>query len=381
MIPFMWSAGSILGAAMGGYLARPADTWPSLFPKSSIFTRFPYLLPNFVAAVYIIIAILLGMAFLKETNIRRQPLLSAKLNVSDEQRPLLAGGRRDADDGEQQHKHEERRLSLASMPPLTVGTTVDIRRLSASTTTDSIRQHVVPADHQTAIDEAIEEDEEEPPPKNEYSRAMILLIAQLFLMSYHQMGFGSLTAVFLLDRPSDEAASRTAIDLRGGLGYTVRDVGQFMAMNGLVSLFIQLLILPSFIGRIGVWKSFVWMTVLCPLVYIFVPFLTTIPRPQLPIGVYAALIIQSFGLLIIYPCLLIALKNATPSMSMLGQVNGLAMVGCSGARTVAPPAGGFVYSKAGSAAAFWSVGAVSVIAAVLLLFMKPPPPDIKDEQD
>jgi hypothetical protein len=379
MIPFMWSAGSIFGAAMGGYLARPALTWPSVFPEGNVFSRFPYLLPNAVAAAYIVFAIALGMAFLKETNTRAHPRLSAQLNISDEQTPLLQPEQQTAPPGAQgQLKPKERRVSLASMPPLTAGSTIDIRRLSVSTTADSVKPAIRAEEHDTAIDDAIDDDEA--PPKHEYSRAMILLIVQLFLMSYHQMGFSSLTPVFLLDTPSDNAASESSPDLRGGLGYTIRDVGGFMSVNGFAALFIQGVVFAPFVGKVGVWKSVVWMTALSPLVYVVVPFLTAIPHPQAPIGIYAVLILQNFALIIIYPCLLITLKNATPSLSMLGQVNGLAMAGCSGARTVAPPVAGFVYSKAGSAAAWWSVGVVAILAGVLLCFMKPPP-QAPDEEE
>ena len=376
MIPFMWSAGSIFGAALGGYLARPADTWPSRFPKHSIFTKYPYLLPNFIAAAFIVFAILVSMAFLKETNIHSKPLLRAQLDVSDERTPLVRVVT--PEEGEEQHKFKERRSSMTGMPGLTAGTTIDIRRLSTSTSADSIKPRISPGDHQIAIEEAVDGKDEAP--KNEYSRAMILLIVQLFLMSYHQMGFSSLIPVFLLDGPSGNASSEAGLDLHGGLGLTVRNVGQFMAGLGAAAMLIQIVVLPPFIAKIGVWRSFVWMTILCPIVYVFVPFLTAVPRLQLPIGIYAAMILQTFTLLIIYPCLLISLKNATPSMSMLGQVNGLAMAGCSGARTVSPPAAGLVYSKAGSAAAFWSVGAAAVMAVVLILFMKPPPPPDNDEE-
>ncbi|KAI9871687.1 MAG: hypothetical protein M1823_008373, partial [Watsoniomyces obsoletus] len=74
---------------MGGYLARPADTWPRLFPEGSIFTRFPYLLPNVVAAAFIVFAILLGMAFLKETNAHARSPLFAQLNLPDERTRLV----------------------------------------------------------------------------------------------------------------------------------------------------------------------------------------------------------------------------------------------------------------------------------------------------
>ncbi|KAB2627263.1 protein ZINC INDUCED FACILITATOR-LIKE 1-like [Pyrus ussuriensis x Pyrus communis] len=40
-----WGIGLIIGPALGGFLAQPADKYPSIFSKSSIFGRFPYFLP------------------------------------------------------------------------------------------------------------------------------------------------------------------------------------------------------------------------------------------------------------------------------------------------------------------------------------------------
>jgi MFS family permease len=363
MIPFMWTVGTIFGAAMGGFLARPGNTWPDLFPKGSLFDRFPYLLPNFVAAAYIVFAILLGAAFLKETHVRSQPKLSAQYNVSDEQAPLLQSNvDPEESQPEMRYRSRERRQSVMTMPPVTTGATVDLRRMSTLDTK--------PISDQTH--QRLEEpSEEESLPKHGYSRAMVFMIAQLFLMSYHQMGFSALLPIFMLDGP-EGAASKHSLDLRGGLGYSTKDVGTFLAVNGFVAMAIQIFILPPFINKLGVWRAFVSQTVLAPVIFVIVPFLTALSKSMLPVGVYAVMFTQAFTVLVIYPCLLIALKNATPSMSMLGQVNGLAMTMCSGARTIAPPLAGVFYSRGGSAAGWWSVGVVAIGAIVVLLFMKQP---------
>ncbi|KAJ8751473.1 hypothetical protein K2173_016689 [Erythroxylum novogranatense] len=44
--------GLIIGPAIGGYFAQPADKYPSVFTESSIFGRFPYFLPCLVISVY-----------------------------------------------------------------------------------------------------------------------------------------------------------------------------------------------------------------------------------------------------------------------------------------------------------------------------------------
>ncbi|XP_019186375.1 PREDICTED: protein ZINC INDUCED FACILITATOR 1-like isoform X1 [Ipomoea nil] len=40
-----WGIGLIIGPAIGGFLAQPAEKYPSLFSADSLFGRFPYLLP------------------------------------------------------------------------------------------------------------------------------------------------------------------------------------------------------------------------------------------------------------------------------------------------------------------------------------------------
>jgi MFS family permease len=44
--------GLILGPAIGGYLAQPAEKYPNIFSQSSVFGRFPYFLPSLVISVY-----------------------------------------------------------------------------------------------------------------------------------------------------------------------------------------------------------------------------------------------------------------------------------------------------------------------------------------
>jgi predicted MFS family arabinose efflux permease len=91
-------------------------------------------------------------------------------------------------------------------------------------------------------------------------------------------------------------------------------------------------------------------------------------------GVYIVLALQSFTTIIVYPSLLILLKNATESPLVLGKVNGLAMSGCSVARTIAPPLGGILYSALGSAGAWWGCAVVST-AAIVELYFAPRPKD------
>ncbi|XP_010547293.1 PREDICTED: protein ZINC INDUCED FACILITATOR 1-like [Tarenaya hassleriana] len=61
-----WGIGLIIGPALGGFLAQPADKYPSIFSKESIFGRFPYALPCFTISVFALLVTIV-CCFIPET--------------------------------------------------------------------------------------------------------------------------------------------------------------------------------------------------------------------------------------------------------------------------------------------------------------------------
>ncbi|XP_028782356.1 protein ZINC INDUCED FACILITATOR 1 isoform X2 [Neltuma alba] len=70
-----WGIGLVIGPALGGYLAQPAEKYPHIFPKGSLFDRFPYFLPCLIISAFAL-AILVACLWLPETL--------HKHNVNDE---------------------------------------------------------------------------------------------------------------------------------------------------------------------------------------------------------------------------------------------------------------------------------------------------------
>ena len=62
------SSRSVLGPALGGALAQPCISYPSLFVRGTLFDRFPFLLPNLVCATILAFGVLIGLLFLEETH-------------------------------------------------------------------------------------------------------------------------------------------------------------------------------------------------------------------------------------------------------------------------------------------------------------------------
>ncbi|XP_021749123.1 protein ZINC INDUCED FACILITATOR-LIKE 1-like isoform X2 [Chenopodium quinoa] len=52
MMTSSWGIGLVIGPAIGGYLAQPADKFPSVFSQESIFGRFPYFLVSLVISIF-----------------------------------------------------------------------------------------------------------------------------------------------------------------------------------------------------------------------------------------------------------------------------------------------------------------------------------------
>ncbi|KAG7559570.1 Major facilitator superfamily domain [Arabidopsis thaliana x Arabidopsis arenosa] len=74
--------GLILGPAIGGYLAQPAEKYPSIFSQSSVFGRFPYFLPSLVISVYAT-GVLIACWWLPETLHTRCRIAQGRLNPTE----------------------------------------------------------------------------------------------------------------------------------------------------------------------------------------------------------------------------------------------------------------------------------------------------------
>lgn len=234
--PFVWTLGGIIGSAMGGFLAQPAQFYPSLFPADGIFGRYPYLLPNLVSVVVILLAILQGIFFLEETNPRKKREIvehAVEDDAVDERTPLHQPPRR----GKTAPSHQpERPRFMEESLPVPVEQNFDLRRTSFGT----VHSIKLPT-------ESITELQAETFTGRAFNYTVIMITIALLLVSYHQMAFCTLLPTHLLDRP---AAPHGHLDFWGGLGFTVHDVGMYLAVNGFLGLLIQGFIFPIFVDKV-----------------------------------------------------------------------------------------------------------------------------------
>ena len=343
-MPFVWSIGTIIGPAIGGTLARPAISIPSVFSPTGIFGHFPYLLPNLICAAILLISIFFGYFFLIETH----------------------------PDMQQWSTQEELDHTTAETPLMTAGATadygIDLRGDTYGTfnTVDihESKEWMVNADG-SARPPSISSKET---PKY-LTRKVAMIVVALGIFTYHSMTYDHLLPIFLQDdRISTSNVPRSPFNIPGGLGLSTQSVGIIMSFNGIIALFIQAILFPLFASWLGVWKTFVMVTILHPIAYFIVPYLAFLPANSLYPGIYICLAIRNFFSILAYPVLLILLKEAAPSPSVLGKVNGLAASAGAACRTIAPPIAGYLYgvgTKIGFTGLAWWVSSVVAVAGAL----------------
>lgn len=383
---------------MGGFLAQPARLYPNTFDKDGLFGRYPYLLPNLVAAIGILLAILQGMIFLEETLVREEKPEEDN-SIADHHDHLDTISETPANETSRllppppnhQHLGREPRGSTAGSTrhrPSIASFTRD--RLASISVSDSIRQirkrasfmeegMPMPFDQRFDIRRSsfgtmhsikIQQDVlpirggPAPKPRRTFNQTVVMVILAMSIFAFHQMAFISILPVYVLDPKTTKG-----LDLQGGLGLDIPDVGAFLTVNGFITLFVQGFIFPIFVEWAGVWNSFIWMIILFPITYVIIPFISAFPHAFEAPGIYLVLFLEAFFGIIVFPCALILMKNAIPSPLVLGRVNGLAMSACCLARTISCPLIGLIYSIGGSAAAWFSLAVIAVIGIIQLIWV------------
>ncbi|CAG8376275.1 unnamed protein product [Penicillium salamii] len=346
IMPFVWSIGSIIGPAIGGLLAKPAESNPSLFPVEGLFGKFPYLLPNLVCSVLLLFSIIGSWLFLQETHPDMQPSEAHSYFDHATEQPLLVTS------------------------GATANAAVDLRAESYGTFN---QVHLHHDEHWNVQADGSSPSWKTLPKPKAFTWRIIMLVLALTIFTYHSMTYDHLLPIFLQDKTG--TGSHTSIfDIPGGVGLSTRAVGFIMSTDGIIAIVIQSVIFPALAHYLGIWRLFVIVTILHPIAYFMVPFLAFLPNQFLYGGIYTCLITRNILSIIDYPVLLILIKQASPSDSVMGKINGLAASAGAVSRTLAPPIAGFLYStgsKVGcTGLAWWGSTLVALIGALQLWFIQ-----------
>ncbi|KAJ6160482.1 Major facilitator superfamily domain general substrate transporter [Penicillium chermesinum] len=370
IMPFVWCLGSIIGPAMGGALAQPCDNYPGLFQRNTLLDRFPFLLPNLVCILVLICGIVVGALFLEETHPekkhRRDPgrelghwIIShcwrSRVQLPDNPAPR----------NEKCYAYDDHDIS----PP-------EYESVESSP--------CLPPVSDVGSPNGDLEGQKSSPPKA-FTRQVIVTIVAYGILAYHSVSFDQLMPVFLSTPKSDDQAV-LPLKFTGGLGLPTKTIGFMLAVQGVYSMIAQLWLFPFVVKHFGTLRTFRFVLLAWPPLYLAVPYLILLPaKLQMP-AVYVALISKITFHVIAFPATAILLANSAPSSKVLGCINGAAASTASLSRAFGPTVTGLLHSKGlesgYSVLAWWACGLVCVIGAIESFWMEEPaePERFKTEQ-
>ncbi|KAL2022193.1 hypothetical protein VTK56DRAFT_6022 [Thermocarpiscus australiensis] len=367
LVTFIRSLGNLIGPVLGGLLADPSALYPSVFPQNSLWTNYPYLLPNLAVGLLQLLTFILTFLVLRETHpqmpkhpgtglsqilnqlfIRRGPANNATYAPLEED----SAGLEAQEDATEEHSLED----LQKEPR-------DGARSSSDSGSSAAKG-----------------------PAKEFSgRAFtfqaILQILAVSLLAFHKVAFETLMGTFLAlepaasDKPANGPTPRGVSfpHSRGGFGFDTRVIGIIFLTEAIFRAAIQPTVIPWFIQKLGVLRAFRWVLGLYPAMYIFTPFLPKIPEPfqfvfLLP-DLWIRVAFSSMG----YICSAVLITNTSPSRQALARINGAAAsLGCL-ARSVGPLLSGKLFAASLQSGylqiPFWTLGAVALVGAVESTFL------------
>lgn len=177
-----------------------------------------------------------------------------------------------------------------------------------------------------------------------------------------------------LSTPKTDDQSVLPFKFTGGLGLPTKTIGFMLAVQGVYSMIAQLWLFPFVVKHFGTLRTFRFVLLAWPPLYLAVPYLILLPtKLQMP-AAYVALISKITLHVIAFPATAILLANAAPSSKVLGSINGAAASTASLSRAFGPTVTGLLHSwglESGySVLAWWACGLVCVVGAIESFWME-----------
>ncbi|KAK6331377.1 hypothetical protein TWF730_004459 [Orbilia blumenaviensis] len=360
LMPFIWSLGSIIGPTLGGMLAEPVSHYPEYFSKGGLFDRFPYFLPNLVCASICIVGALNGILFLDETH----PGLIDKPDRGREVGFLIQDALSRIFFWRSTKKDEDTTGATETSPLLGPSTTLTPPRTPPSSSP------TIAADSRPPSSAPSSTSQKQRVPVKTWTPQVLHNVFAYAIIAFHSITFDQLLSVFL-QSPASSTRLRSPLVFTGGFGLDTQTMGVLFSYQGILSTLFQFLVFTPFVHFFGVLRTFRFVTITYPFIYLLTPYIAFLPHDNDGLLFTVIYIVLSFKTIygcLIYPLNSILLTNAAPSLLVLGSINGAAGSVASCMRAIAPIASGWLYSKGVENGvmilSWWVVGLVAAIGGV-----------------
>ncbi|OAA81664.1 Major facilitator superfamily domain, general substrate transporter [Akanthomyces lecanii RCEF 1005] len=338
IMPLVWSLGSVVGPAFGGFFAKPAEQYPDLFGDISFFKTFPYALPNLLATVFFLISACSATFFLKETLATKRDRTDWGLLVG--QRLTRAFSRR--------RKQQPRGRTSSFVDGEATAPLVPSKPFPRSAKAQGSASMSEIFSYQTVI----------------------ALLAYSFL-AFHSVAYDQNITVFLstpvIPRTPDNY--KPPLYFNGGFGLDPGTIGTIFTIYGVTSAAVQFILYPALVARYGVLRTFHFCSIFLPIVYFITPFASLFATERARfLAIIGVMILKAFCIIIAFPSTTILLTNSCTSLRILSSLNGFATMFSALCRAMGPASTGWVFSWGADhgyvVSAYFFLGTVALLGAI-----------------
>ncbi|KAH7119733.1 major facilitator superfamily domain-containing protein [Dendryphion nanum] len=373
ILPMTFNVGVIIGPILGGLLADPAGSYPSIFgPGSRIggkngigwMLKWPYALPNLVNAIFLLFAACSVIFFLEETSELSKHKPDPGLRIGRLIRRFIL----------------RENISEGYMPIPTDDARVTDVELQQTPTSVHI-----PAG---AFDKPINRNKL--PFRRIWTRNLIVTFISHGLLAMHVGTFNSLWFIYLSAPRFDPRHPHPPnykphgfIHFTGGLALPPPRIGLALAILGVIGITLQLFLYPRLSHRLGTARAYRIFLTFFPLTYALLPFLSIVPSWSSPpdgvsgpfvwSAITAVLFVQVIARTFALPCGTILVNNCSPHPSVLGTVHGCGQSVSSLTRTFGPIMFGWIFGKGLDMGvvglAWWILAIVAIVGSIAGRFL------------
>ncbi|KJZ77470.1 hypothetical protein HIM_03194 [Hirsutella minnesotensis 3608] len=314
IMPLIWSLGSVIGPAFGGFLAQPARKYPDFFGRIDFFVRFPYALPNLVATLFFLNSAAMAFLFLKES---------------------LPAKRGQPDWGLELGKRLSRAFRLSKKPAPGRYAQDPYSTDSPDDGTDNTHKEIAPAIKAS------------PGMLEVLTPQVVVNLVTYSILSLHSVAFDQNITAFLnypvIKRTPEN--TRLPFYFNGGFGLRSSEIGTIFAIYGITCGVIQFTFYPALVRRFGILRCWHVCSILMPVTYAITPYASLLPTDTSRLlAIIVVLMVKGFVGIVAFPCITILLTNSCPSTHVLGTVNGVATAFGGFARAIGPASTGLAFS-------------------------------------
>lgn len=361
IMPLVFNIGSVIGPAIGGALSNPLRRPPDAPRGDSFFERYPYALPNLVAACFFFTGIFTGIFFLHETlgskKARRDYglVLGEKISTAVSHRVQRARRRwRKAREGETEPLLSPQ-ASRTEYPSLSDEESAEVEDDPSAS----------PAE------------EKAPGYREVLSRQSVYNLLVYTLLALHSLGYDQLLPVFM-HHPA-QSISSPDVDLpfkfSGGFGINSARIGILFTLYGVAGIIFQLFLFPPVARRYGVLRCLRVSFCVAPVMYILTPFTALLPTTTSKmVCIFAIMLFKGCANTFAFPGSTILLTNTANSLRVLGTLNGIATSVSAVGRAAGPAIGGGLFTvgarKNYIVTPFWVLAAIAALAASLTFLLE-----------